>query len=329
MPVHRRKAVTTLCAIALAVMGAVIGPAGSALSADWPTRTVSIVVPYAPGGGTDIMARLIAQRLTEKYGKPFVVDNRGGASGTIGTGYIARAAADGYTLLYVGAVPTIIVPMMQKVPYDPQKDLIPVSIFGTGNYILATKPSLPVSSLAELIAYAKERPGKLNYASVGPGGLQHLGVALLAQRAAIDLVHVPYNGTMAVSALMSGDVELYLGTSGEMIGAGTDKVKRLAVGSSKRIPQLPDLPTIAETLPGFRVAGWNGLFAPAGTPPDIVNMLAKDFAGLAREPATAQKLTELAIEPVGSTMAEFADVMNAERISYRDALIITNLLKKE
>jgi len=274
------------------------------------------------------MARLIAQRLTEKYGKPFVVDNRGGASGIIGSSYVARAAADGHTLLYVGAVPIIIVPMMQKVPYDAQKDFVPISIFGTGNYILATRPALPVNSLAEFIAYAKERPGKLNYASVGLGGLQHLGIALLAQRAGIDIVHIPYNSTMAVSALMSGDVELYLGTSGEMMNAGTDKVRRLAVGSTKRIPQLPDLPTIAETLPGFRIAGWNGMFAPAGTPREIVNILAKDIGEFARDPALVQKLTELGIEPVGSTPEEFADVIGTERASYREALRTTGLLKE-
>jgi tripartite-type tricarboxylate transporter receptor subunit TctC len=327
MLMHQRGA-ATVRAIAIGLIAAAMAFTNCAVAADWPTRSVSIVVPYAPGGGTDIMARLIAQRLTEKYGKPFVVDNRGGASGTIGSGYVARATADGYTLLYVGAVPTIIVPMMQKVSYDAQKDLVPISIFGTGNYILATKPSLPVKSLAEFIAYAKERPGKLNYASVGPGGLQHLGIALLAQRAGIDIVHIPYNGAMAASALMSGDVDLYLGTSGEMMNAGTDKVKRLAVGSTKRIPQLPDLPTIAETLPGFRIAGWNGMFAPAGTPLEIVNMLAKDIADLAREPAMAQKLTELGIEPVGNTPTEFTDIMRAEHTSYREALKTTGLLKE-
>jgi len=323
-----RTTTTGLRIFAVALISAVLAFASTTRAADWPNRSVSIVVPYAPGGGTDIMARLIAQRLTEKYGKPFVVDNRGGASGTIGTGYVARAAADGYTLLYVGAVPTIIVPMMQKVPYDAEKDLAPVSIFGTGNYILATKTTLPVTTLAEFIAYAKARPGKLNYASVGPGGLQHLGIALLAQRAGIDMVHVPFNGTLAVSALMSGEVELYLGTSGEMMNAGTDKVKRLAVGSTRRIPQLPDLPTIAETLPGFRVAGWNGMFAPAGTPPDVTAMLAKDIGNLARDPAMAQKLKELGIEPVGNTPAEFAEVIRTERGSYREALKTTGLLKE-
>ena len=323
-----QRGAATVRAIATGLIAAAMAFSSCAVAADWPTRSVSIVVPYAPGGGTDIMARLIAQRLTEKYGKPFVVDNRGGASGTIGSGYVARATADAYTLLYVGAVPTIIVPMMQKVSYDAQKDLVPISIFGTGNYVLATKPSLPVKSLAEFIAYAKERPGKLNYASVGPGGLQHLGIALLAQRAGIDIVHIPYNGTMAVSALMSGDVDLYLGTSGEMMNAGTDKVKRLAVGSTKRIPQLPDLPTIAETLPGFRIAGWNGMFAPSGTPSEIVNMLAKDISDLAREPAMAQKLTELGIEPVGNTPTEFTDIMRAEHTSYREALKTTGLLKE-
>ena len=327
MPTNQRRTLA-IRALVTGLVAAAMAFVSAAVAADWPTRPVSIVVPYAPGGGTDIMARLIAQRLTEKYGKPFVVDNRGGASGTIGTGYVARAAADAYTLLYVGAVPTIIVPMMQKVPYDAQKDFVPVSIFGTGNYILATKPSLPVQSLAEFIAYAKERPGKLNYASVGPGGLQHLGIALLAQRAGIDIVHIPYNSTMAVSALMSGDVELYLGTSGEMMNAGTDKVKRLAVGSIRRISQLPDLPTIAETLPGFRVAGWNGMFAPAGTPQEIVNMLAREIADLARDPTMAQKLTELGIEPVGNTPAEFADVIRVEHAGYRDALKTTGLLKE-
>ena len=133
---------------------------------------------------------------------------------------------------------------------------------------------------------------------------------------------------MAVSALMSGDVELYLGTSGEMMNAGADKVKRIAVASTKRIPQLPDLPTIAETLPGFRVAGWNGMFAPAGTPPEIVNLLAQEIADLAREPAMGQKLTELGIEPVGNTPAEFADVIRAEHASYREALKTTGLLKE-
>jgi tripartite-type tricarboxylate transporter receptor subunit TctC len=323
-----RNSTVGVRALAAAFTLAAMALANDAGAADWPNRSVSIVVPYAPGGGTDIMARLIAQRLTEKYGKPFVVDNRGGASGTIGSGYVARAAADGYTLLYVGAVPTIIVPMMQKVPYDAQKELVPISIFGTGNYILATKPALPVKSLGEFITYAKERPGKLNYASVGPGGLQHLGIALLAQRAGIDMVHVPFNGTMAVSALMSGEVDLYLGTSGEMMNAGTDKVKRLAVGSTRRIPQLPDLPTIAETLPGFRVAGWNGMFAPAGTPSEVINILAKDIGDLARDPAMAQKLTELGIEPVGNTPTEFADVIRTEHASYREALKTTGLLKE-
>jgi tripartite-type tricarboxylate transporter receptor subunit TctC len=312
----------------LVLIATVLGFANNAFAvADWPTRTVSIVVPYAPGGGTDIMARLIGQRLSEKYGKTFVIDNRGGASGTIGTGYAARAAADGHTLLYVGAVPTIIVPMMQKTSYDPQKDLVPVSIFGTGNYILAVKPSLPVNALAELIAYAKERPGKLNYASVGTGGLQHLGLALLAKRAGIDIQHIPYNGTMAVSALMSGDVDLYLGTSAEMINAGTDKVRRLGVGGTKRLPQLPDLPTFAETLPGFRVAGWNGMFAPAGTSHEIVEALVKDIAEIARDPSMVVKLTELGIEPVGNTTAEFVDIIRAEQKGYREALVATGLIK--
>jgi len=301
---------------------------GGAGAVDWPTRAVTIVVPYAPGGGTDIMARLIGQRLSEKHGKPFVVDNKGGASGTIGTNLVAKAAPDGHTLLYVGAVPTVIVPMLQKTSYDPERDLLPISILGTGNYILAVRETLPVSTLPELIAYAKERPGKLTYASVGTGGLQHLGVALLAKRAGLDLVHVPYNGTMAASALLSGDVDLYLGTSAEMINATNGRIRQLASAGLARLPQLPDLPTIAETLPGFRVAGWNGLFAPARTPREIIDVLAADIAEIAHDRAMIERLTALGIEPVGNSPAEFVEIMRSEARSYREAVMAAGLLKE-
>jgi tripartite-type tricarboxylate transporter receptor subunit TctC len=316
--------------LAAAAIGTILSllVAGGAQAIDWPTRPVTIVVPYAPGGGTDIMARLIGQRLSEKRGKPFVVDNKGGASGTIGTNLVAKAAPDGHTLLYVGAVPTIIVPMLQKTSYDPDKDLLPISILGTGNYILAVRETLPVTTLPELIAYAKERPGKLTYASVGTGGLQHLGVALLARRAGLDLVHVPYNGTMAASALLSGDVDLYLGTSAEMINATNGRIRQLATASLARLPQLPDLAAIAETLPGFRVAGWNGLFAPARTPREIVDLLAADIAEIARDRAMIERLTALGIEPVGNSPAEFVEIMRGEARSYREAVIAAGLLKE-
>jgi tripartite-type tricarboxylate transporter receptor subunit TctC len=316
--------------LAAAAIGTILSllAAGGAQAIDWPTRAVTIVVPYAPGGGTDIMARLIGQRLSEKRGKPFVVDNKGGASGTIGTNLVAKAAPDGHTLLYVGAVPTIIVPMLQKTSYDPDKDLLPISILGTGNYILVVRETLPVTTLPKLIAYAKERPGKLTYASVGTGGLQHLGVALLARRAGLDLVHVPYNGTMAASALLSGDVDLYLGTSAEMINATNGRIRQLATASLARLPQLPDLAAIAETLPGFRVAGWNGLFAPARTPREIVDLLAADIAEIARDRAMIERLTALGIEPVGNSPAEFVEIMRGEARSYREAVIAAGLLKE-
>jgi tripartite-type tricarboxylate transporter receptor subunit TctC len=313
--------------VACALLFAAMAMVGSARALDWPTRQVSIVVPYAPGGGTDIMARFIAQKLTEKYGKPFIVENKGGASGTIGAMYVANAAPDGYTFLFVGAVPTIIIPMIQKTSYNPDKDLTPISIFGTGNYILAVRASLGIKTLPELIAYAKEHPGKLNYASVGTGGLQHLGIALLAKRAGLNMVHIPYNGTMAAAALLTGDVDLYLGTSAEMVNAMNDKITLLASGSTKRLPQFPNLPTIGETLPNFRVAGWNGLFAPAGTPKAVIDTLVKDIGDIARDPEMAKKLTALGIEPVGSTPEQFADVIRAEQKNYREAVIAAGLLK--
>lgn len=313
------------CALALAALQL----CGRAQADEYPTRPVTIIVSLAPGTGMDTAVRLYGEKLAQRLGQPVVIENRPGGAGVVAGETIAKGTPDGYTLaVATSAVMAIRPTLFKQRPFDPLTDFVPISHYVKSPFVFIVNPSLPVRSVPEFIAYAKERPGKLNYASVGPGGLQHLGIALLAQRAAIDIVHIPYNSTMAVSALMSGDVELYLGTSGEMMNAGTDKVKRLAIGSTKRIPQLPDLPTIAETLPGFRVAGWNGMFAPAGTPPEIVNVLAKEISDLAREPAMAQKLTELGIEPVGNTPAEFADVIRVEHASYREALKTAGLLKE-
>jgi tripartite-type tricarboxylate transporter receptor subunit TctC len=185
-------AVRHCCAIMLMLM-ALLTPG---LALDWPTRPVTIVVPYAPGGNTDVMARMLAAWLGEKLGRPFVVENRGGGSGTIGTAFAARSAPDGYTFLFTGAVQTIIVPMLQKVSYDMERDFVPISIFADGNFVLGIKAALPAKTFPEFIAYAKANPGKLNYGSVGPGGVIHLSTALLAARMGLDMVHIPFNGTM-------------------------------------------------------------------------------------------------------------------------------------
>jgi len=309
-----RNSTVGVRALAAAFTLAAMALANDAGAADWPNRSVSIVVPYAPGGGTDIMARLIAQRLTEKYGKPFVVDNRGGASGTIGSGYVARAAADGYTLLYVGAVPTIIVPMMQKVPYDAQKELVPISIFGTGNYILATKPALPVKSLGEFITYAKERPGKLNYASVGPGGLQHLGIALLAQRAGIDMVHVPFKSTgLGMPDLLKGETNLILGGLLPILPyVQQGRLRALAVTTAKRSYSVPEVPTLSETMPGFEVESWFGLVAPKRTPATLITRLNEAVNRMLAEPETKKMIDAQGLGASGGTPEDFGALIRSD-----------------
>lgn len=300
---------------------------GAAL--DWPTRTVTIVVPYAAGGGTDVMARLFAGYLSEKLGRPFVVENCAGGSGTIGTTFVARATPDGYTLLFTGAVQTVIVPMLQKVSYDTFHDFIPVSALADGTFMFGIKATLPAKTFAEFIDYAKANPGKLNYASVGPGGVIHLSTALLAARAGIDMVHVPYNGQTAIAALVSGAVDAYMGTSVELLQQGNSgNVRVVATGTPTRMPQLPDLPAIAEFYPGFHAHSLNGLFAPRGTPQEIVDTLARLSAEAVRTPAIRERLLRIGVTPVGSTSDEYRAMLQADQKDYRAAALAAGLLKE-
>jgi tripartite-type tricarboxylate transporter receptor subunit TctC len=310
----------------LSVAGALLLCTTMAGAADWPTKAVTVVVPYPPGGNTDIMARLASAKLAEKFGKPFVVENRAGASGTLGTGYVAQAAPDGHTLLFGAGTPVIIVPMLQKVAYDPAKDLVPVSIFGTGAYILGVNARLPARTLPEFIAHAKANPGKLNYGTAGPGGIIHLATALFAKRAGLDMTHIPYNGALAVNGLVTGEIDLYFGNGSELLQhADSGRIRLLATSAPRRNPQFPDLPAVAETFPGFRATSWNGFLAPAGTPPAVIDALAKAIAEAAKDPAVVERLTQLGIEPGGATPSEFAEIIANERGTYREALVAAGL----
>jgi len=207
---------------------------------------------------------------------------------------------------------------VQKTGYDPQKDFVPVSIFGAGPYIFAIKPSLPASTFQELIAYAKRNPGKLNYASAGPGGIIHLTTALLAAQAGIDIAHVPYkSGAPALNGLLTGEIDVYFGNASELLQqASSGRVRLLAVSSAARLPQLPELPTVGEFFPGFRVTSWNGFLAPAGTPQPIIRLLAQETRNAAKDPAIAERLRTLGIEPSGADPQEFAEIIRAERDLY-------------
>ncbi len=317
-------------AIALASLVA-LGAAPMAQAQSWPERPVTIIVPFPAGGNTDTMARLLAERLQRKLGQGFVIDNRPAGGGIVATGQVARAKPDGYTLMFASAGQNIILPMLVKVNYDPVKDLAPISIFGAGAFILGAKKETPFNTMAELIAYAKANPGKLNVASAGNGSIGHLSAALFAKRAAIDVVTVPYKGGgPAIAALVAGETDLYFGNASELIQFdGTDRIKMLGVSTLEPLPQTPGVPTVSSIFPGFATSSWNGLIGPVGLPAEIVNKLVKETAEAAADPVLAERLNALGIKPVGSTPEAFAQIIAKERPLYREAVDAAGLKMEE
>jgi tripartite-type tricarboxylate transporter receptor subunit TctC len=305
-------------------MGAALlsSAAAPARAAEWPTRPISVIVPYAAGGNTDMMARLASQYISEKLGQAFVIENRPGGGGAVGAIAVAKAQADGYTLLFGASTQIINIPMLQKVSYDAQKDFVPISIFGAGPYLLGVKASLPVNTLAEFVAHVKANPGKLNYSTAGVGGNVHLNTALFIARAGLDMVAVPYkSGAPAMAALAAGEVEMYFGNASEVMGHIDNKaIKILAVSTLQRLPQLQNVPTVAETYPGFDTSSWNGFFAPSGTPQEIVDMIARETIAAAKQPAVIERLNRLAILPFGTTQAEFRKIIESSRVANRLAM---------
>ena len=306
-------------------------PVGAAKAQDWPTRPVKIVVPYGPGGISDVVARMVADRLTAKFGQRFIIETRPGANGAIGTEYAVRSAADGYTLYHAGGAEFSVVPVMQKVSYDPIKDLTPISMTTVNGMAMAINRDLPVHSVAEFIAYARARPGKINYASVGRGSNSDLTPAAFAARAGgLQLVDVPYTGAPPVIlALINGTIQLFFGNVSDVVGpVRSGEVRLLAVSSAKRMPQYPDVPTVSETLPGFVMTGWNGFFAPAGTPRPIIARLAQAIAEACHDPEVVAKLANLSLDAVGGTPEELAAAIQADQPVYRQAMEAAGLLKK-
>jgi len=316
------RPVLTRRAACLGLGAAVLSSSALRAQPAWPARSVTVIVPYSPGGNTDMMARLASQYMADKLGQPFVVENRPGGGGAVGAIAVSKAQPDGYTMLFGASTQIINIPMLQKVSYDPEKDFVPISIFGAGPYLLGVKASLPVNTLAEFIAYVKANPGKLNYSTAGVGGNVHLNTALFIARAGLDMVAVPYkSGAPAMAGLVSGEVEMYFGNASEVVQHAENKaIKILAVSTLKRLPQLPDVPTVAETYPGFDTSSWNGFFAPAGTPQDIVDIVARETIAAAKQPAIVERLGRLAILPFGTTQAEFRDTIAASRIANRLAM---------
>jgi tripartite-type tricarboxylate transporter receptor subunit TctC len=304
-----------LCASALLL----VAPAHAL---DWPNRPVTVVVPLAAGGNTDMMARMGAQRLAEKFGQAFVVENRPGAGGAQGTSQVANAAPDGYTILFSPSSMLLLTPLVQKVNFDADKQLVPVVNVGTGTQMIAIRRSLPVKTLPEFIAYAKANPGKLNFGIAGTNNIAHLAPVLLFARAGVDLVMIPAKGgPQAVSDLMSGQVDFYFGNTSELIvHANNDKIRLLAVGTAKRIPVAPDLPTVAETFPGFEFSSWNGFSVPTGTPPEIIEAIRSEITALTKTPETQERLTKLGIVPGGLSKEETAAVFKKDRENFTESV---------
>ena len=287
--------------------------AGLALAQDkFPNKPVTVVVPQAAGGANDAIARVIAQKLSEQMGQPFVIDNRTGAGGNVGTTAVARAKADGYTLMVTADSAMVINPSLyQSTGFDPIKDFDPVGTVATAGYVLVANPSFPAKNTAELIALAKQQPGKINIGSAGNGTLNHLIGEMLSKAAGIDMVHVPYKASSAaVTDLVAGQVQVSvqsLPSSIAFIRSG--KVKVLGVINPKRLPALPDVPTIGETIKGFGTTPWYGMFVPAGTPKHIVTQLNAEIAKALDSKDVLDRLAGVGCEPYKSTPEQFANLV--------------------
>ena len=286
--------------------------ASAAPAQTYPIRPIRWVVTYPPGGPTDVVARAIGAKLTEAWGQQIVIDNRAGAGGVIGTDIAAKAVPDGYTLLFGTSAGLTINPALNsKLPYDAVKDFAPVSLLVLNPQILVVHPAVPVNSVKELVALAKARPGQLNYASVGLGSPNHMGMELLKALTGIDIVHVPYKGTgPAITDLLGGQVQVMFNSMPSVIPlVASGKLK----GSVQRSPAVPDIPTVAEAgVPGFENVTWYGMFAPAKTPHDIIVKLNKQVVQILASPEMAQRLASQGAEPRSSTPEELTKFMRVE-----------------
>jgi tripartite-type tricarboxylate transporter receptor subunit TctC len=293
--------------------------AGPALAA-WPDRPIRLIVAFPPGGGTDIVARLLVPELSRRLGQPITIDNRGGAGGNIGTDAVAKSPPDGYTLLMGNIAPNAInASTFRHLPYDPEKDFSPISLVAVTPNILVVNPSVAVNSVAELIALAKAKPGSMNYPSAGRGTSSHLAGELFNTMAKTEMVHVPYKGGgPAFNDLLGGQVQLFFATMpAAMPFVKAGKLRPLAVTSSQRSTTLPNLPTISESgLPGYSAVTWYGLLAPKGTPPEVVQRLNREINEILRLPATNEQLVAQGFEPAGTSPAEFAAFIGSEIVKW-------------
>ncbi len=320
-----RKISAAIAAVAvIATVGATLDRRGAQGQAEvWPQRPVRIIGPYAAGGNSDGMARLVAQRLGEAFGQTFVVENRVGANGAIATEAVARSPADGYTLLWAATPPLTINPALTKVNYDPIKDFAPISAVAVNAFVLVVNKDFPPKTVAEFIAYVRAQPNKLAYAEGSAGSLTHLTMALFLKRAGLQMSNVSYRGNApALTDVVAGHLPtMFSNISDAMPQAAAGSVRLLAISSKERAPQLPNVPTVAESgFPDFNVLTWNGLMAPAGTPRDIVDKIAAEIGRAVKDRQFAARLEQYGADPLGNTPAEFSAMVAADTALWADTI---------
>ncbi|RKE74302.1 Bug family tripartite tricarboxylate transporter substrate binding protein [Pseudorhodoplanes sinuspersici] len=313
----RRIVLASIAALSTALLPA------TAFAQSWPQKPVTVIVPFAAGGNTDGIARMVAQKLTEGLNQQFVVENKGGAGGALAADFVARAQPDGYTLFLTAHSVLTVVPKMMKVKYDPLKDFATISNVATNPFVLVVHKDMPVNNVAEFVKYVKAQKDKVSYASAGQGSLAHLSMALFLKEAGIDMVHVPYKGNApALSDVIAGHVPaMFSNLSDTLPHAAGGNLKLLAVSGDKRAPQLPNVPTVAESgYPKYKSLTWNALMAPAGTPKEVVDKAAKVVIDAVKDPKFAEKLAGYGVDPLGNTPEQFAKELEGDVALWASAL---------
>jgi tripartite-type tricarboxylate transporter receptor subunit TctC len=304
----------------------ICGAATGALAQGYPSKPIHIVVGFPPGGGNDIIARLLGVKMQESWGQSVVIDNKPGANSIIASEFVAKSAPDGYTLLVNATGGMSVNPVLYaKLPYDPLRDFVPISMVGSFPLVLVVNPAVPANSLSELIAYAKANPGKLNY-SAGSTAFQ-VASEMFKQMTGTDIKHIPYKGSVqSISAVMAGDVQMTIVDSPPLVPQlKSGRVRALAVTTAKRAAALPDLPTIAESVPGYEMALWIGVFAPAGTPGEIASKLNAEVVRIVRLPDVREKLDGMGVEPLGNTSEQVAEWIRREIAKFGPVVKAANI----
>jgi tripartite-type tricarboxylate transporter receptor subunit TctC len=308
-----------LACVTAALVAAALIPL-SAPAQQYPSRAIRMVIGFPPGGGTDIVGRIVAQKLSESLGQQVLPDNRGGASGQIGTELVAKAPPDGYTVLMAHIAALAVLPsLVAKLPYDPVRDFAPISLAAIAPNLLVVHPSLPVRNVKELVALARSRPGELQFSSVGSGSVQHIAGEMFKLQAKVSMLHVPYKGSgQSIIDLVAGQIHMDFGAIPPVLShVKSGRLRSIAVTSETRFSLLPEIPTIAESgLPGFDMSTWWGLVAPAGVPKEVVPRLHTETARLLRQQDVREKLANVGAEAVGNSPEEFAAFIRAERTKY-------------